>query len=376
MIKNGESIMSYVESIRVAFIAFPFIAFLFTIPFILYNYHKYGSIHFLRVFIIYTFILYLITIYFLVILPLPTFSEALENTGPYINYIPFKFVFDFTHETPFVWNDPSTYIKTITDSSFYVVLFNIFMFVPLGMYLRYYFKCNFKKTVLYSFLLSLFFELTQLTGLYFIYPNPYRLCDVDDLIQNTLGGILGFLIMGWLDNYLPSREQIDEEALKKGEEVSGLRRITAFFLDLFLYFIFTALLSIFVREYLFLISFLIYYAIYPFIRGNATIGMRFLNIKMEYKRLDFLFNILRYLFLFFYYFVFLFGLLMAATYVRSYFELQNITFLLYGSVAFFILLFYLINFILLIKNKRMFYDRLFGMKFVSTIWMKWHGKTV
>ena len=366
--------MSYLESITTAFIAFPFIAFLFTIPFILYNYHKYGSIHFLRVFIIYTFILYLITIYFLVILPLPTFSEALENTGPYINYIPFKFVFDFIRETPFVWNDPSTYIKTITDSSFYVVLFNIFMFVPLGMYLRYYFKCNFKKTVLYSFLLSLFFELTQLTGLYFIYPNPYRLCDVDDLIQNTLGGILGFLIMGWLDNYLPSREQIDEEAVRKGEEVSGLRRITAFFLDLFLYFIFTALLSIFVREYSFLISFLIYYAIYPFIRGNATIGMRFLNIKMEYKRLDFLFNILRYLFLFFYYFVFPLGLLMAATYIRSYFELQNITFLLYGSIALFILLFYLINFILLIKNKRMFYDRLFGMKFVSTIWMKWHEK--
>ena len=37
--------MSYMESITTAFIAFPFIAFLFTIPFILYNYHKYGSIH-------------------------------------------------------------------------------------------------------------------------------------------------------------------------------------------------------------------------------------------------------------------------------------------------------------------------------------------
>ena len=374
MIKNGESIMSYVESIRVAFIAFPFIAFLFTIPFILHNYHKYGSIHFLRVFIIYTFILYLITIYFLVILPLPTFSEALENTGPYINYIPFKFVFDFIQETPLVWNDPSTYISALTDSSFYVVIFNIFMFVPLGMYLRYYFKCNFKKTVLYSFLLSLFFELTQLTGLYFIYPNPYRLCDIDDLIQNTLGGIIGFFIMGWLDRYLPSRETIDEEAVKKGEEVSGLRRITVFFLDLFLYLIFTALLSVFVHDYLFLISFLIYYAIYPFVRKDATIGMKFLNVKMEYKKLGFIFNILRYLFLFFYYFVFPFGLLMVTTYVRSYFDLQNITFLLYGSVALFILLFYLINFILLIKNKRMFYDRLFGMKFVSTIWMKWYGK--
>ena len=224
--------MNYVESITTAFIAFPIIAFLFTIPFILYNYHKYGSIHFLRVFIIYTFNLYLITIYFLVILPLPTFEEALKNTGPYINYIPFKFITDFIHETPFVWNDPSTYLSTITHSSFYVVVFNIVMFVPFGMYLRYYFKCSFKKTVLYSFLLSLFFELTQLTGLYFIYPNPYRLCDIDDLIQNTFGGILGFLIMGALDHLLPTRDKIDEESRKMGENVSGLRRITVFFLDM------------------------------------------------------------------------------------------------------------------------------------------------
>ena len=66
--------MSYVEAIKTAILAFPFIAFLFMIPFILYNYHKYGSIHFLRVFIIYSFILYLINIYFLVILPLSTFE--------------------------------------------------------------------------------------------------------------------------------------------------------------------------------------------------------------------------------------------------------------------------------------------------------------
>ncbi len=33
--------------------------------------------------------------------------------------------------------------------------------LPFGVYLRYYFKCSFLKTVLASFLLSLFFELTQ-----------------------------------------------------------------------------------------------------------------------------------------------------------------------------------------------------------------------
>ena len=295
--------MSYMESITTAFIAFPFIAFLFTIPFILYNYHKYGSIHIFRVFIVYTFILYLINIYFLVILPLPTFEEALQNTGPYINYIPFSFVKDFILETPFVWNDPSTYLKAILDPSFYVVAFNILMFVPLGMYLRYYFKCSFKKTLLYSFFVSLFFELTQLTGLYFIYPNPYRLCDVDDLIQNTLGGILGFLIMGAIIRFLPTREKIDEEALEMGKKVSGLRRITVFFLDLFLFLILSVFVSIFLEKYVFFVSFGIYYVLIPLIYHNATIGMKFLNLKMEYKRVAVLFNILRYLFLFLYYFV-------------------------------------------------------------------------
>ena len=31
------------------------------------------------------------------------------------------------------------------------------------------------------------FELTQLSGLYFIYPRSYRLADVNDLINNTVG---------------------------------------------------------------------------------------------------------------------------------------------------------------------------------------------
>lgn len=359
--------MGYVEVITTAFIAFPFIAFLFTVPFMLYNYHKYGSIPFFRVLIVYTFILYLINIYFLVILPLPTFSEALQNTGPYINYIPFNFIHDFIRETPFIWNEPSTYLKAILDPSFYVVAFNILMFIPLGMYLRYYFKCSFKKILLYSFLVSLFFELTQLTGLYFIYPNPYRLCDVDDLIQNTLGGILGFLIMGGLSRFLPTRDKIDEEAIEKGKSVSGLRRITVFFLDSFLFLILSIFVSIFFDHYILIISFGIYYVLVPLVYHNATIGMKFLNLKMEYKKVGFIFNILRYFFLYFYYFVLPMGFGLFLIYLHSYLKLQNISFLFYGSGLFIILLFYFIHFIFLLKNKRMFYDRLFGFKFISTI---------
>lgn len=358
--------MNYLIPIKSAFLAFPFIAFIFTIPFIIHEYHKYGSIHFFRVLIIYSFILYLITIYFLVILPLPTFAEAKLNTGPYINIIPFNFIRDFIKETPLVLSEPSTYLKSLMSPSFYVVIFNIFMTIPFGMYLRYYYKCRFKTTVFYTFLLSLFFELTQVTGLYFIYPNPYRLCDIDDLILNTTGGMLGYAIIGLFLKYLPTRDDIDKEALKLGEKVSGLRRLTVYLFDAFLYLILSLLILLFTKQS-FLISALIYYIIIPIIFKNQTIGMRFLNVKMVYNRFSILKNIFRNLFLIVYYIFLPFWFIIC---VNGGLEIFNLTqFKVIGFIGSVLLtiIFYIINFMLLLFGKSMYYDRLFGFRFESTI---------
>ena len=69
---------TYVDIVKQAFLFFPVIALLFTLPYIVYNYHKYGSILSLRILIVYSFILYLICVYFLVILPLPS-REQLDS---------------------------------------------------------------------------------------------------------------------------------------------------------------------------------------------------------------------------------------------------------------------------------------------------------
>ena len=82
------------------------------------------------------------------------------------------------------------------------------MTVPFGIYMRYYFQCDLRKTIMLSFVLSLFFELTQLSGLYFIYPGSYRLFDVDDLLLNTLGGLVGYALAGPIARMLPSREAL------------------------------------------------------------------------------------------------------------------------------------------------------------------------
>ena len=46
--------MNYIISIKTAILVFPFIALLFSIPFILHQYHKYGSINPFRVLIVFS----------------------------------------------------------------------------------------------------------------------------------------------------------------------------------------------------------------------------------------------------------------------------------------------------------------------------------
>ena len=92
------------------------------------------------------------------------------------------------------------------------------MLIPFGMYLRYYFKCGFKENDSSEALFSLFLELTQLSGLYFRYPGPYRLADVDDIIQNTTGGGVGYLLGWFLVWLLPTRDEIDEHSFREGRE--------------------------------------------------------------------------------------------------------------------------------------------------------------
>ena len=77
---------------------FPLVAFVITLPYLIYNYRKYGSVMGLRVPIIYSFVLYLICCYFLVILPLPSHDCVAQMTGPTTQLIPFTFVSDIARE--------------------------------------------------------------------------------------------------------------------------------------------------------------------------------------------------------------------------------------------------------------------------------------
>ena len=155
------------------------------------------------------------TAYFLVILPVP---DARENCAELINTVyaqlkPFQFMNDIQRETGIIWSSPSSWIVLLRARSFYQVIFNVFLLLPLGVYLRYYFneRSKWYYALITGFILSLFFEVTQRTALFGYFECPYRLFDVDDLIMNTFGATLGFFIAPMILFFLPSKHAIREK---------------------------------------------------------------------------------------------------------------------------------------------------------------------
>lgn len=227
---------TYLFPIKIAIITFPIFAFLFTLPFAIFQYKKYGYINKFRIFILFSFLLFLIVAFYLVILPLPASTDIkskMEADAQYYNVMPLTFVADLMREADFDFRIPATYQNLLSERSFLQAAFNVLMLMPFGIFLRYYFKCSFKKTVLLTFLLSLFFEVTQLTGLYGLYNAPYRLFDVDDLILNTLGGAFGYLFAPLFTFFLPKPSSLDDAVNLAAMRVSLFRRTLALGMDWF-----------------------------------------------------------------------------------------------------------------------------------------------
>lgn len=201
------------QNIMIAVENFPLLALLFTIPFFAVQLVKYKTLNPVRILLCYAALLYGMCVFTLVFFPLPDMQEAAKLSGHEMQMIPFHFVADIIRESPLVITDIHTYLPAALNRTVLQVVFNVVMMVPFGMFLRYYFGCSGKKVFLFSLGLSLLIEIGQLTGLFFIYSGSYRLCDVDDLIANTLGGFVGYVIVNTC-HFLPSIRHFDRHTAK------------------------------------------------------------------------------------------------------------------------------------------------------------------
>lgn len=290
---------TYLIPIRTAFLFFPIVAMMLLIPFLIFQYRKYGYVNYIRSFILYSLLLYGMTAFFLVVLPLPQTSDTCRAYGPdasFAQLVPFEFVRDFLRETNVSWARPDTYLSVLRERAFLQAAYNFILLLPLGVYLRYYFRRQWISTVLITFGVSLFFEVTQRTGIYGIYPCPYRIFDVDDLMLNTAGGAVGYWVAPMFTFFMPRSDKLDAHVDLSTMKVGLIRRFIAFGVDWFLIAAVMRLLdpayrrSPGVRSYLLwnfydhpggiVLAVLLYFIVLPYVTKGMTFGKWLLRIRL------------------------------------------------------------------------------------------------
>lgn len=200
----------------------PFLALVPALPYTIRGYLRTKSVNVWRCTYFYSFVLYMLCAYFMTILPIPT-QETLQTASPmseHLQLIPFDNFASIKQET---------LLRDIA-----VLLFNVVLTLPLGFYLRALYGFDIRKTALAGFGVALFFEVSQLTGIFFIFPRPWRIFDVDDLMINTLGAVVGYVLTPWISRLLPGFSALKKVQLSQGSEVSFSRRFLSGSIDIFL----------------------------------------------------------------------------------------------------------------------------------------------
>jgi glycopeptide antibiotics resistance protein len=174
----------YAEPIGSAAFYFLGVSLALAIPYLAWQYRRWGAVDPARAWAQGSLLLYLMCAWALVLMPFPADACA-RDVSPQLE--------------PFHWLDLARAQNTdrlglLTDPNVVMFVFNIALLFPLGVYLRRWFGRGVLLTGLIGFTLSLAFELTQLTATLGLFACPYRQFNVDDLMANTAGALLGWLL--------------------------------------------------------------------------------------------------------------------------------------------------------------------------------------
>ncbi|WP_425637612.1 VanZ family protein [Algoriphagus yeomjeoni] len=272
----------YFEVIRTSILYFPLAAVLSFVPYAYFQYKKIGYVQFNRSLVFYVFAFYSMTAFFLTLLPLPEITADFceVRAGRFIpSYFPFRFIKDTFRE---VQGNISLF-GIVKSTTFKVTAFNVLLLMPLGFFLRYLFQIkNAWLVTLIGFLTSLFFEVTQLTAIYGLYPCRFRHFEVDDLFTNTFGCFIGFVIARYSD-VLPN---VSSKPLLNRSNVTLTQRFLAIFVDSLLVILFTSYVIEGLTENVWVLSIMkvglifFYFIFVSKITNGQTFGKKLLGIRI------------------------------------------------------------------------------------------------
>lgn len=277
---------TYLIPVRTAVVLFPLVVLVIMIPAAVVAYRRRGRAGGRTAVVFYLFVFYLLAIAMQTVVPLPANGDYCGRAGyassPQLR--PFNFIEVIGARGHHDWSP----LALAHNPAVWTTGLNIVMLLPLGFFLRYALRQRFPAAALTAFGVSLFFELTQLTGLWFVYPCPYRLFSVDDLILNTAGAVAGWLVTGPLLRVLPGLDP-ERDRRRWAAKVTFTRRLFALITDLVAYtaalaFVF-GLLTLFGeriehRGTLILVLGLVWFWLVPTLTGS-TLGKRAMLLRVR-----------------------------------------------------------------------------------------------
>jgi len=227
--QTSHIVSTLLEPAHIIILALPFLTLFMALIILAVQLRTQQTLSERRIISTYTLIWYLAAAYLLIILPLPTRSSVATMTGAEYNLQPFFFVSQLKLLTGFQLSNPATWLATFKTSTFFQPFFNVLLLMPFGAYLKARHRWPLWLITLASLALSLFFETTQLTGLYGYYSRAYRMFDVDDLITNTFGGWLGAVGLALLPQKWWANDRSNH--LQHTDHPINWRRIIALLID-------------------------------------------------------------------------------------------------------------------------------------------------
>ena len=155
----------------------PFVSLLLTLPIVAFVYHRNHRLSFTSAFSAYVAVLYALGLVAFTMYPMPddpTLFCATHNLAPQLDIL--RFI-----------QDAQTGLYGVLQ-----LVMNVVLFMPLGFMLCRWAGWRFWVTSAFALGCSIFIETSQLTGIWGIYPCAYRQFDVDDMLTNALGAMLGY----------------------------------------------------------------------------------------------------------------------------------------------------------------------------------------
>ncbi|WEV75403.1 VanZ family protein [Bifidobacterium sp. ESL0800] len=212
--------IAYIRNFSTSFILamaiWPFLSAVLTLPILAGMYHRYHRLRSSAVLAAYLCVLYALGLVTFTLYPMPDDPATYCLTHA---HRPQLDVMQFMSDLAFGGKSAALQL-----------LLNIAFFVPLGFALSRWARWKFYVVIPAGFLVSLFIETSQLTGVWHIYPCSYRQFDVDDLLTNTLGAVIGCFIAWIYGALVPVRKVEDRNEVI--EKPGLLHRTVALMIDL------------------------------------------------------------------------------------------------------------------------------------------------